>query len=176
MILCNSSYKKHNYNHLITSLVYIYEPKTIIEVGILEGYSLKALLAGGCKEVKAFDLFEEYPYSHAIYDKLKLSFGDIIYKGNFYSLYKELEDSSIDMFHIDISNTGDTYECFFENYMQKLTPNGVALLEGGSIERDNGWIKQFNKRPIRPVLKDCLYQYFTFDQYPSLTLVKKEKR
>jgi len=173
----NSSYAENDYGQLIQGIVHLYKPKTIIEFGILQGYSLHYLITGAGKKARvvAYDLFEDYPYKHANREICLKRFGDkIIQYGDFYKKYQDLDDNSIDMFHIDISNTGKTYQFFLDHYWDKLAPGGIALLEGGSEERDKiAWMVRFGMQPIRPVLQSNGLDYFTFTPWPSLTLIGK---
>ena len=82
--------------------------------------------------------------------------------------------SSIDILHIDIANTGDTYEFAIQNYLPKV--RGVMVLEGGSEERDNiEWMVKYDKPKIQPVLKKYNNDVIitVLEDFPSLTLIKK---
>ena len=69
-------------------------------------------------------------------------------------------------------NDGDILLKTLDCWGDKISPNGVIAFEGGSEERDNGWIRKYNKRPIRPVLFDLKgWNFQIFDPYPSLTLL-----
>ena len=175
--MLDSSYAKNNYGQLIQEIVSLYKPQTIIEFGVLQGYSLYHILEGtrGDGRVIAYDLFEDYQYRHADRETCRIRFGDqIIQYGDFYKKYQDLYDNSINMFHIDISNTGETYQFFFDHYWDKLTPGGIVLLEGGSEARDKiDWMVRFKMQPIRPVLQSSGLDYFTFTPYPALTLIGK---
>lgn len=176
-----SSYKENDYGSLITSLVKLYEPKFIVEYGILQGYSLQSLLNGAQKEtqISAFDIFEEFPYHHATQDVAQRFQDKRVFIGE-QDFYEDSQSPyNIDFLHIDIANTGDTYQTFFNKYLTHMSPNGICILEGGSIERDNYyWMKQYNKPKIAPVIKwakDTFIQQlsiFTFEPFPSMTIVK----
>jgi len=174
-----SSYQAHSYGSIFTNLVEIYQPKQIVEFGILEGYSLRHILAGTKNyytvKVEAYDMFEEYPFRHADLQKLIQEFGrDIIREGDFYKAYNNFANCEIDFLHIDISNTGETYKFAFEHYLSKVSPRGLMVLEGGSEARDNiEWMVRYNKKPIRPVLENSGLRYITLEPYPSLTIVQK---
>ncbi len=175
-----SSYEKYDYASLFKGLVALYNPSTIVEFGILDGYSLSAFRDAapvGC-EIKAFDIFDEFPYNHAKFEDLRIKFGNIVRYGNFYETYKNLKDQSIDLLHIDIANDGDVYEFFFRSYARKLTPNGLAILEGGSLERDRyDWMLKYNKAPIVPVIDKyrCDFNIFVVPMFPSITLVSHKR-
>lgn len=173
-----SSYKQNSYGRLFTSLTQLYKPKTIIEIGILEGYSLSAFLRGASSEcsVRAYDIFDAFPYHHAKYEDLRTKYGeDIIQYGDFWQLHKNIK-APIDMLHIDIANDGDVYEHCFKHYLPLMSDRGIILLEGGSEERDNYyWMKEFNKRSIRPVLQSSGLDYIVLEPFPSITIISVSK-
>ena len=77
---------------------------------------------------------------------------------------------------MDIANNGDVFKFVFDNYMRKLSPNGICILEGGSSERDNvDWMDLFGKPKIVPVLKEYeeKFDIQVLDDYPSITMVKR---
>ena len=89
--------------------------------------------------------------------------------GDFYKLHDTLKE--IDILHIDIANNGDVYEFAINNYLPKLSKNGVIILEGGSEERDNvEWMIKYNKPKIQPIVKK--YNMKVIGTFPSITLFK----
>ena len=181
-------YSDNDYASLFKGLVIAYKPKELVEIGIGGGYTLDALLSGvihnGFGHIRAYDIFEEWPYHNQPnygdtlkkYGKYKPGRSGVeILRGDFFSLFDNLEDNTIDFFNVDIAMDGDKYEFFLERYLKKLTVSGIAILEGGSEERDNiSWMKKFKKKSIARVLKnrkDC----FTVEPFPSLTLIKRKK-
>ena len=67
-----SSYKKNNIGKTIYEIVLKYRPKIIIDFGVLHGYS-SICMATAIKEIGegrvfAYDLWEKYPYKHAVKD------------------------------------------------------------------------------------------------------------
>ncbi len=173
----NSSYKQNNYGPLITDLVKLYRPQNIIEFGVLEGYSLQHLLEGAAAygaSVVAYDIFDKFPGHHA--DKSLLAdYRGVVQYGDFFQFYMEIPNESIGCFHVDIANDGSVYEFFLDRYWPKLKKGGIALLEGGSVERDKySWMQQYNKPRIQPVLCQCQKNYFIFEPFPSMTLFIKE--
>jgi hypothetical protein len=176
-----SSYSTHGYAQLLTSLVIFYRPKIIVEFGVLNGYSLEALIEGSRQLasqrldhplIRAYDIFDECT-NFASADRTMLDkFEGTVQYGNFYTQHEMFTHNSIDMFHIDIGNTGETFNFFIENYLPKLAWGGVALLEGGSKDRDAyRWMNKYPK--IRDALQFCPYPYFVFEPWPSLTLIQK---
>ena len=179
----NSSYKNYlNYGDLLSSITYLINPKKIIEIGILNGYSLDCFnknTRDSCS-IYAYDIFDEFNGNHANKEDLLKKFNKdqkiIIDYGDFYKKFNEIENNSIDIIHIDIANNGDIYEFVFNNYINKLTKNGIIIMEGGSLERDNiEWMIKYNKPKIIPILKKYseLYNIKTIGNIPSITLIKK---
>jgi hypothetical protein len=172
----NSSYKNEiTYGELINGITYTLNPKLIVEFGILDGYSLKHFINGLSNEtiIKAYDIFEDFNGNHANKDKLIEIFKEhenvSIEYGDFYKLHDTLKE--IDILHIDIANNGDVYEFAINNYLPKLSKNGVIILEGGSEERDNvEWMIKYNKPKIQPIVKK--YNMKVIGTFPSITLFK----
>lgn len=171
-----SSYKYNNFKELFEIICFIKQPKFIVEFGILNGYSLDIWLNQKCK-VLACDIFEKFNGNHASRDIIKkykyydnLEIKDI----DFYNSCNMFEDNTIDIIHIDIANNGLTYKYAVENYMSKLTKNGIMILEGGSSERDNvEWMKKYNKPSIKEYLKTLNIKYKVFKKFPSCTIILK---
>lgn len=177
--MVRSSYIKNNYGHVISSLVRLYRPKKIVEFGILDGFSLEAILgaADPGAEIEAYDIFDNFKYNRADYNVMRDKFGDIVKYGDFWDKHLRIAENSCNMIHVDIANDGSVYEFALSNYMSKLTPGGVMLLEGGSEERDNvSWMLEGNRKKIVSVMRDCTYSHFTFEPFPSLTIIYKEQR
>ncbi len=174
-----SSYTTNNYGKTIGSLVSLYQPKKIVEFGILEGYSLQAITENAPPEAEivAYDIFEDFPYHHAEQASLIDRFGSVIKYGDFYKKHTDYIDGSIDFLHIDIANDGDVFKFFFEEWLPKLNVrSGIALLEGGSQERDNyDWMRKYNKKRISPALRfySGICNILVLEPFPSLTLVTR---
>jgi predicted O-methyltransferase YrrM len=178
----NSSYiNSVEYKDIFDTILYLNKPKNILEIGILDGYSLELFAKYNNEtKIKAYDIFEEFNGNHPDKEKLLTYFKDYtnvsIDYGNFYELYNTL-NSTYDIIHIDIANNGDVYEYAIENYLSKLNNNGILLLEGGSKERDRvEWMKKYSKPQIQPVL--CKYKndynILTIGTVPSVTLIQKK--
>jgi len=185
-----SSYQKHNYWVKFYQLVLNKKPDLIVEMGILEGYSLFSF-ARGCVEnrkgkIVAIDLFEDYPYHHSRYDDIKSKLEKwgmdkcvYLHKGDAFNLDLKFDDKSIDLLHIDLSNTGDKIEKLLLNYYHKMKDDGIILFEGGSKSRDNiPWMNDYKCVPIAPILEKeeltKLYDFFVIENYPSLTICYKK--
>ena len=179
-----SSYKNKdlNYSDLIKAVTMSNNPKKIVEIGILDGFSLESFANVSSKDtiISAYDLFDEFNGNHAHKDFILEKFKDYknvtIEHGDFYKLDKII-DNNIDIIHIDIANNGDVFEYVMKNYYQKLAYNGILLFEGGSEDRDNvEWMKKYNKPSIKRVIQKYLKEGFkiqTFGDFPSLTFVIK---
>jgi hypothetical protein len=174
-----SSYKKNNYDKIFQSICFSLNPQKIVEYGILEGYSLDSFVKYGKNAlIEANDLFDDFPYNSADYDFIRNKFiknsNVSIYKRNFYESVNFYEDNSIDIFHVDIANTGDVFEFAIQNYLPKV--RGLMILEGGSEERDNvDWMIRYRKPKIQPVLKKYSNdaKITIMEDFPSITLIRK---
>lgn len=175
-----SSYlNKIEYSDLFKLLCFYYKPTNIIEIGILEGYSLQQFINNtkNCI-IKAYDIFDDFNGNGAKYEiieKFKEHKNVSIDYGDFYELYKNIDNNSQDIIHIDIANNGDVYEFAIDNYMNKLKKNGILLLEGGSKERDNvEWMIKYNKPQINNIINKYKNKYdiLTIGNIPSITIIK----
>ena len=172
-----------NYGDLIACLTTIIKPKKIVEIGILDGFSLKKFVNYSSEETKvyAYDLFEEFNGNHSNKDFVTNIFKQnknvIIEQGNFYDLYKNLDDNDIDILHIDIANNGDVLDYVMQNYFNKIKKSGVIIFEGGSNERDNiEWMIKYNNPNINEIINKYIekgHNIKTFGILPSITLITK---
>lgn len=175
----NSSYNINKFNTVFEAICKKYEPKSILEVGILEGYSLSAFANSSSKSTKivAIDLFEKYKFKNSnfelITNKFKENKNITIKHGDFYEYYKN--GNKFDLIHIDISNDANVFKFSLQNYFP-LT-NKVLILEGGSIERDNiEWMTKYNKPKINNYLESIKHKYNfeILEKFPSLTIFYKK--
>lgn len=179
----NSSYKSTlNFGDLIFLIIKLYNPRKIIEFGILDGFSLK-IFADNIKNgyIEAYDIFEDFNGNSANKEKIEklfINYNNVkIKKGDFYKSLNNFDNNSVDLIHIDIANNGDVYEFAINNYISKLTLNGLLILEGGSNERDNiEWMIKYNKKKIQPVLDKYknIYNIIVIDKFPSITIITKK--
>uniref|UniRef100_A0A6C0BVR1 Methyltransferase n=1 Tax=viral metagenome TaxID=1070528 RepID=A0A6C0BVR1_9ZZZZ len=168
-----------DFGDLIANTTFLKQPKTILEIGILEGFSLKKFADyAPDATIWGYDIFEDFNGNHAvkndIVDKFAYNKNITIEHGDFFEIVKSLDDKSIDLLHIDIANNGDVYQFVFDNYMQKLSDGGTIILEGGSLERDNiEWMNKYNKPKIQPILEKYsnVYNIKTFGEIPSITII-----
>lgn len=178
----SSSYAHAAYNDIFKMMIWLQPPTTLVEIGILNGYSLRSF-AESCPpttQIHAYDIFEKFnghSASRDIVDKFTEYPNVHIAEGNFYELYKTYKDKSIDILHIDIANDGAVYEFALEHYMPKLTSGGLLILEGGSQERDAvPWMQKYNKVPIYDTLKKytTTYNIHTINAFPSITFIRNK--
>ena len=119
MVNIKSSYRRNSIGETFYKIVLKYKPISVIEFGVLYGYSTiymaKALKKLGRGKIQAYDLWEKYTYRHTsinVAQKNLEQFGvlDIITlkQKNFYDWLETPE--KFDFLHIDISNDGEVIE------------------------------------------------------------------
>jgi predicted O-methyltransferase YrrM len=172
-----------DYGEVLKAYVFAIQPSQIVEIGILDGFSLQNMADTApphCTLV-AYDIFENFNGNAANFEQMSEKFQDdkrvSICRGDFYKLHSSLEDGSIDLLHIDIANNGEVYEFCFENYFEKLRSGGLLILEGGIEERDQvEWMLKYKKKSIVPVIsriekhKMC----YVHQAFPGMTVLKKQ--
>jgi len=185
-----SSYILRNYGQLFKALVTVVEPGTCVEVGLLDGYSMlitgEVLRRAGKGHLYAYDLFEDYPYTHARKQDLQRKIDHFGLSGvvtlrqkDMVAAAADFADQSLSMIHIDISNTGAIVRQAVQAWDPKLRPGGLLIFEGGSPLRDKvGWMERFGKEPIFPEIHSnpCLNRDYTFivlHPAPSLVICCK---
>lgn len=181
--MIRTSYQNNdlNYGDIITTITKCILPKKIVEIGILDGYSLSKFIENSNNEtiIEAYDLFEEFNGNHAnkeyIIEKYSKHSNVKINYGDFYKLY-EIIGNNIDILHIDIANNGDVLEFVIKNYFNLMSKNGIIIFEGGSTERDNiEWMNKYNKSKIVPVIEKLNrfgYNISVLGKMPSITIIK----
>ncbi len=177
----NSSYKQStlDYSDIFKLLIYMVNPKKVVEFGILDGYSLK-IFADNCDndcKIEGYDIFEEFNGNGSNMDTLNKNFEKyeniVIQYGDYYKIVENFDDNSIDILHIDIANNGDVYKFAIEQYMKKVKKNGIIILEGGSKDRDNvEWMIKYNKPKFCDYLDTLNNKYHIIDKFPSITVFK----
>src|SRR3990167_287832 len=138
MINLQSSYSQNNYGEVFEAIVDAFKPVNVVELGVLHGYStsyiLKALKKNGRGTIKAYDLFEDYPYNHSRQEDVVNFFeGQPVefYKKDAFTVYEEFNNNTVDLLHVDLSNTGETVKKIMEQWDAKMVQGGVILFEGG---------------------------------------------
>jgi hypothetical protein len=179
--MIRSSYKNTiDYSDIFSSICFMKKPQKIIEIGILDGYSLLSMVnnVDSSCNINAYDIFEEFNGNSANKEKLDNIFSKYenvsIEYGDFYKLHYSIDDNSLDILHIDIANNGNIYQFTFDNYMKKLKKDGLLIIEGGSNERDDiEWMNKYNFPKINPIINNYknLYNIHTIGTIPSITLI-----
>ena len=132
-----------------------------------------------CIPLFAFDLFEDFVGNASeekkIREKFKLFSNVFIEKLDFLqSLPKLTKLGKIDLMHIDVANNGKIFEFAVKNILPLCD---LMILEGGSKERDDvEWMKKYKKKSINPFLNKLklkTHNFYTIDQFPSLTIFYK---
>ncbi len=175
-----SSYSLNNYDSVFNEIISHVNPGSILEIGILDGYSLNAFVKYRQKNCKitAIDLFDKYEYKNANYEEIINKFDNLngihIEYGDFYNFHKNC--SNFDLIHIDISNDANTYKYAIQNYLP--IANKALMLEGGSVERDSvDWMVKYNKPKINDYLISIknTHPHKIYKEFPSLTVFYKNK-
>ena len=174
-----SSYEKNNYGNLFYSLVRIYKPKKIVELGTKTGYSAyhmaKGLFDNHFGTLDCYDLWENKPPKSCPIETAKKNLGefvDIVYLHKRDVKGVDENYDSIDLLHIDLDNDGYLLEEVLRHWLPKVK---LIIIEGGSEERDNApsWMK--DKKPIYQWLRENQFDFFTINPYPSITLIRGRK-
>jgi len=191
-----SSYEKNNYGKIFELMMRSYQPRLVVELGVLHGYSLIHMAKGLqfnkehfglCGHIDAYDLWDNYEYNHGDMNDVQMSINNeglsefvTLNKMDAYEVYKKYDRRSVYILHVDISNTGETVRKIVEQWNDKMVHDGIILLEGGSVERDNvDWMIKYNKPSIREEVNtneiiDKFYLVGTFNKFPSLTMLYKK--
>lgn len=186
-----SSYSQNNYGSIFRALILAKRPRLVVECGVLDGYSAFNIAhalrfnereRGIMSEFYAFDLWDDYEYKHGNYDDVAkfLLAHDLhryvnLCKGDAFEVVDKFKNRFIDFLHIDISNDGDKLLRVLDVWGELIGYDGIIAFEGGSKERDEGWIKKYGHKPIRESLDDPkVYENWDvqiFEPFPSLTLL-----
>jgi hypothetical protein len=169
-----SSYFHYQMGEVLYKAVLESRPKTIIDFGLLHGYST-VCLGMAAKEigsiVYAYDIFEDYPfnksdkniilsnvYKYDLKDHVKVE------KKNFFEWIKN--PTNFDFLHVDVSNTGDTLKIMYDNLKNKIKPNSRVLFEGGSRNRDMmDWMLKYEKTKFSEVRNSVPYKVLSEQTY-----------
>ena len=93
----NSSYNNNvTFGDVLDSVVFSLNPKKIVEVGILEGFSLKRFAESSNADIQAYDIFDKFNGNHAKKDELVSTFEKYnnvtINYGDFYEVHNIISD------------------------------------------------------------------------------------
>ena len=188
---CRSSYIKSGFGKFFSALAYEKKYSSIVELGVLDGYSLLSM-AFGCKSFKnkfrvyGVDLFDEYKFKNSkefivqnLINDMDLSQGVFLKKGNVFadeSVLKLLKES--DLIHVDLSNDKEKVEKIL--FMLSMNKSTKIIFEGGSLERDNvDWMVEYKKPQLRPyfseISKNGKYNIEIIECFPSITILSPKK-
>lgn len=180
-----STYEKNNYGELFYSLVRIYQPTKVVELGTKAGYSAyhiaRGLKANRKGTLDCYDLWDSYEFSsvpQSVAEKNLKEFKNIVSFNSGDAVGVDKEYKKIDILHVDISNDGEKLEKIIPVWIDKVRE--LIIIEGGSEEHDKlDWMIKYKKMPIRKWLgefsrrrKDI--EYFTIEPYLSVTLMRKK--
>jgi len=176
-----SSYRINNIGKVLYDLVIKLEPTKIIDFGVLHGYSAmamgQALRDLGKGELTGYDLFESYPYNHAIQaetqsniDRSGLVNIITLSKKELFSWIKKPEP--FDLLHLDVSNDGQIVSDVYLAVKDQVETGSTLVFEGGTKDRDKvPWMKKYHKQPIYP-LKRKLGYTIVDERFPGLSFIK----
>ncbi len=182
-----SSYEKNNYGELFYSLMRIYQPEKVVELGTEAGFSAyhmaRGLRANGKGSLDCYDLWEKYEFSSfssvpkLVAEENLKEFKDIISFNLCDAIDVDKKYKMMDILHVDLSNEGGILEKIIPLWMDKTRQ--FIIIEGGSPERDKAeWMAESNKMPIKKWLEDFSrhrgdIEYFTIEPFPSVTIIRK---
>lgn len=192
-----TSYEENGYGEVIKFNVQAWRPKKAVELGVLDGYSALAIGAGLAQNrrqiglegtLDAWDLFDDYTYKHGNLEEvrnevMRAGLGSIInvQKGDAFEVHRLYQPESIDLLHVDLSNTGKTVQKIMELWDEKIDRGGVVLFEGGTEERDQvEWMVKYGCPPMKPEIEsnpviEAKYVYATYLPFPGLTVMLKKR-
>ncbi|MBI4136501.1 class I SAM-dependent methyltransferase [Candidatus Roizmanbacteria bacterium] len=181
----HSSYEKNNYGDLFYSLIRLYKPKTVVELGTKAGYSAyhiaRALRENGKGHLYCYDLWGKYPYHSApqsVAEKNLQPFKETVTLKLLDAVGVDTLHTFVDVLHVDVSNEGGILNRIIPKWIRKVRQ--FIVIEGGSKERDHvPWMSTYHKKPIQRWLKDFSSQhgdieYLTIEPFPSVTIIRKK--
>lgn len=192
-----SSFVANNYADVFKAIVSAFQPTLCVELGVLEGYSSIAIAeglkmnfqkggAGG--HLKAYDLFEDYPYCHSTMERVLENYESIgvkdwisLHKAEAFEVHERFDFNSVHLLHVDLSNTGETVRKIMKLWDDRMVLGGIILFEGGSEERDEvEWMRKYDGPSIQEELESNLiiaerYVFGTYFKFPSLTCLLKKR-
>lgn len=187
-----SSYAQNNYKDVFTAILRGFCPKNCVELGVLDGYSTLAIGAAlkknGQGELTAYDLFEDYQFKHGNQAEVQSKLEEYglekivtLYKRDAFTVHDLYLPCTVDLLHVDISNTGETISRIMSLWNEKMVCGGIIIFEGGTKERDEiEWMKKYNAPSIKDeleknqIIKDN-YIFGTYLRFPGLTMLLKKR-
>lgn len=190
-----SSYQQNNWGSFFYGIVRALRPRQVVELGTYHGYSAVHMAAAmrdngiRLSGINAIDLWQDYPFNRCSIDIPRTLFSRNRLDGHTEPSVFFLEEDAlfastlfrlgcIDLLHIDLSNDGSVLASMVSDWEPKLADDGVILIEGGSVERDDvEWMHKYGKRPIREWLMSPWvnkhFNWVTLDPFPSLTIMRR---
>lgn len=160
----HSSYEKNNYGELFYSLIRVYQPEKVVELGTKAGYSAyhmaRGLKANGRGTLDCYDLWESYVESYG-FDYISKSVAEENLKEFKHIISLRLNDAigvdkgykMIDILHVDLDNEGGILEKVVPAWIDKTRQ--LIIIEGGSLERDEADVAtNYKKMPVAQWLED----------------------
>ena len=184
-----SSYKRNGYQYLFYSIVRLLRPKKIIEIGVLQGFSLLsmayALKNNRHGSIEGYDLFDDYEFKKDRKENVSMRIQQSKLEGRAEVIqcdaFKVIEKvCEAEILHIDISNNGVIVEKMFSLWGEKVSD--LIVFEGGDPDRDNiNWMREYDKVPMVPVFEKLEqlhddWEFITLSIYPSITVCLKIPR
>ena len=184
-----SSYEPNNYGDFFYSLVRVYQPETVVELGTEAGFSAYHLARGlrtnGKGHLYCYDLWEKYDaQKYGFYSISKSTAEDNLreYKNTIglnltNAIGIDRAYQTVDILHVDLHNDGEILNRIVPAWIDKVRQ--LVVIEGGSAERDRvEWMIKFNKAPIKKWLEDFSrrgdIEYLTLEPFPSVTIIRKK--
>ena len=190
-----SSYAENNYGNVFRALILAHKPCTVVECGVLDGYStfhiahalrFNTKCFGIHSKFIAYDLWENYNYKHGNFQEVAsmlrqaMLLNDFvnIHYGNAFKVHNNFKDGTVDFLHMDISNDGEVVRKTLDVWEPKISVNGIIAFEGGSIERDKvEWMVKYVKEPMHPFIVNQInlakWGIQMLTAFPSMTLLFK---
>lgn len=179
-----SSYEENKYGELFYSIIRIYQPEKVVELGTKAGYSAyhiaRGLKANGKGSLDCYDLWENYefdPVPQSVAQENLKEFKDIVTFKLGDAIGVDKTYKTVDILHVDVHNEGSILEKIVPFWIDKVRQ--LIIIEGGSSERDNvKWMIKYKKKPIKKWLevfarKSGNIKYFTIEPFPSVTIIRK---
>lgn len=182
-----SIYEARKHGDLFYSLVRIYQPNKVVELGTRGGFSAyhiaRGLKANSKGKLYCYDLWEKYQYfsiPKSVAEKNLKKYKGLISLRLRNAVGVDKLHKSVDVLHVDLSNEGETLEKIVPKWIDKVRQ--FVIIEGGSSERDKyPWMIKYKKMPIKKWLQDFAkkrgdIEYFTIEPFPSITIIRKKQR
>jgi len=139
-----SSYIENNYGDVFYRNVVTYRPRVVVELGVLDGYSTLHI-AKGLKYVKefynepghlyAYDLFDDYEFNHgnqeevqSMLEKEGVAEYVTLEKEDAFNVYTKYKPESVELLHVDLSNTGDIVDQIIDQWAYIVSTQGGRTL------------------------------------------------